>query len=77
MKLVKPDTQYSGSFLSGLAELTDDSVYWAIEIGRLLLTCNADNLASEKTIIKNGGVFESTIDTGQGSPKKRFWVSTT
>ena len=44
-------------------------------IGRLLLTCDEGNIALEKTITKNGGVFESLISAGPGkSNKKRFWI---
>lgn len=44
-------------------------------IGRLLVTCDEENIASEKTIVKNGGVFESVIDNEPGFPrKKRFWI---
>jgi predicted acetyltransferase len=44
-------------------------------IGRLLLTCDEGNIASEKTIRKNGGGFESTVDAAPGNPrKKRFWI---
>jgi len=47
----------------------------AREIGKLLLTCNDGNIASEKSILKNGGVFESTIEVAPGKPlKKRFWI---
>ena len=48
----------------------------ARSIGKLLLTCDDSNLASEKTIVKNGGVFESLVDVGEGRPrKKRFWIT--
>ncbi len=48
----------------------------ALSIGKLLLTCDEENIASEKTILKNGGSFESTIEVDQGKPKKkRFWIS--
>ena len=42
-------------------------------LGTWLVTCNADNKASEKTIISNGGVFEKTIEV-DGSLLKRFWI---
>lgn len=49
----------------------------AHSIGRLLITCDEGNVASEKTIVNNGGIYESTV---QGSaedalPKKRFWIT--
>jgi predicted acetyltransferase len=49
----------------------------AKSIGRLLLTCDADNVASEKTIIKNGGIFESIVLNGNATAKKRFWIDLT
>lgn len=48
----------------------------ARSIGKLLLTCDDDNVASEKTIVKNGGVLESAIEIATGEPKtKRFWIA--
>ena len=47
-------------------------------IGRLLLTCDETNTASERTILRNGGVLESLAETGDGKPrKKRFWIDVT
>lgn len=48
------------------------------EIGltKLLLTCNESNLVSEKTILANGGIYESTIvEPGSNKVIKRFWIS--
>lgn len=48
----------------------------ARSIGRLLLTCDADNLASEMTILKNGGVLERTLAASPPRPaKKHYWIS--
>ena len=47
-------------------------------IGRLLLTCDEHNAASERTILRNGGVFEGVVDAGPDKPrKKRFWIDVT
>lgn len=47
----------------------------ATSIQKLLLTCDETNIASEKTILKNGGVFESFVEMGENKPrKKRFWI---
>ncbi len=44
-------------------------------IDKVLVTCDFDNLASEKTIISNGGVFENVFtDVDDGSKVKRFWI---
>ena len=40
---------------------------------KVLIVCNADNIASEKTITANGGVFEKEI-TIDGQLMKRFLV---
>jgi|SRR5437899_1661738 len=42
---------------------------------RVLVTCDADNIASIKTIEKNGGVLENTI-SGDGAEKawRRYWI---
>ncbi len=43
-------------------------------IDKFLVTCNDRNIASEKTIIANGGVYESTLDVN-GTGIKRFWIT--
>jgi predicted acetyltransferase len=45
----------------------------ALGINRMLVTCDADNIASEKTILANGGVFENIIEV-DGSRMKRYWI---
>ncbi len=39
----------------------------------VLITCDSDNVASEKTIITNGGVFEKTVEV-DGDTIKRYWI---
>lgn len=43
-------------------------------IEKLLLTCDVGNLASEKTIVANGGVFEKIIEV-DGCQIKRYWIT--
>lgn len=43
-------------------------------IKKVLITCNAENYASEKTIIANGGVFEQEI-TVDDEIIRRFWIA--
>jgi predicted acetyltransferase len=48
----------------------------AIEIGRLLLTCSPDNLASNKTIQKNGGVFTRSAFVEKWQRQTNYyWIS--
>lgn len=41
---------------------------------RILVTCNSNNYASERTILANGGVFENEINV-EGRSIKRYWIS--
>jgi len=48
----------------------------AISIGKLLLTCDETNLASERTLLKNGAVFTNFLEMGENKPrKKHFWIT--
>jgi predicted acetyltransferase len=44
-------------------------------IGRVLVTCDDDNMGSIRTIEKNGGVLENVL-TGPDlqKPKRRYWI---
>lgn len=46
----------------------------ALNIRKVLITCNADNLASEKTIIANGGIFEKNLEV-DNCLIKRYWIT--
>ena len=46
----------------------------ALGIPKLLITCDVKNEASERTILANGGVYESTIDV-DGNMMKRYWIT--
>lgn len=45
-------------------------------VERVLVTCGIDNLASARTIEKNGGVYESTVPPAPGDPTetRRYWI---
>ena len=48
------------------------------EIGlkKVLITCKEDNVGSEKTILANGGIYESTVVKLNDNVKmKRFWIT--
>jgi len=50
----------------------------AQQIGKLLLTCDEHNVASEKTIMNAGGTLSDCIDMDPGKPrKKHFWALAT
>ncbi|MGM9646905.1 MAG: GNAT family N-acetyltransferase [Eubacteriales bacterium] len=42
---------------------------------KVLITCEPDNLGSEKTIVANGGVYECTVYCeSEGISLKRYWI---
>lgn len=45
-----------------------------LNIRKVLITCDSDNLASEKTILANRGIFEREIEV-DGCPMKRYWIT--
>lgn len=53
------------------------SLQKAYELGidRALLVCDKGNEGSERTILKNGGIFESEFVESNGNIVKRFWIN--
>jgi predicted acetyltransferase len=44
-------------------------------IRKALVVCDEDNTASERTIIKNGGVQDMSYTEANGNVIKRFWIA--
>ena len=46
-----------------------------IGLDKVLITCMDGNIGSEKTILANGGVYESTVhEPNENEDLKRFWI---
>lgn len=45
-----------------------------LEIGNVLMTCDKENQASARTIIKNGGVLENEVEN-EGGITQRYWIT--
>jgi predicted acetyltransferase len=45
-----------------------------MKIYKVLVTCETDNAASEKVILKNGGRMENTAVDDEGHTIKRYWI---
>lgn len=43
-------------------------------IDRVLMTCDVNNIGSEKSIINNGGVLENIVLDEEGNSLKRYWI---
>ena len=47
-----------------------------IGLGKVLISCSDGNIGSEKTILKNGGIYESTVlEPNSNRYLKRFWIT--
>ncbi len=47
-----------------------------IGLDKVLITCIDGNIGSEKTILANGGIYESTIhEPNENVDLKRFWIT--
>ncbi len=47
-----------------------------INLERVLITCFEDNIASEKTMLANGGIYESTVyEPDEKVNLKRYWIN--
>lgn len=44
-------------------------------IGRVLMVCDKNNIASAKSIINNGGILENEIFDKDGKEKQRYWIT--
>jgi predicted acetyltransferase len=47
---------------------------WALGIERALITCDDDNIGSQKIIEANGGVLQDKVDNGRHVLSRRYWV---
>ncbi len=68
---VHPDERRKGYATRMLALDLDNARKLGIQ--RVMVTCDDDNIASEKTIVKNGGVYEKAVEV-DGRMVKRFWI---
>lgn len=47
----------------------------ALGLEKVLITCDDDNEASRRTILKNGGLYESTVfEPDEGVHLQRYWI---
>lgn len=47
-----------------------------LNIKKVLITCNKDNIGSAKTIISNGGILENEIfDPDDNKMTQRYWIT--
>ena len=44
-------------------------------IHKVLMCCDKENIASAKSIIKNGGILENEFVNSDGKVEQRYWIS--
>ncbi len=70
---VRPSERGKGYATSLLGVMLNEAR--AIGLRRVLLTCNKDNIASARTIQKNGGILENeVISRRTGKVVQRYWI---
>ena len=59
-------------------EMVRQAVDWmrtALHVENVLITCSPGNEGSRKTILKNGGVYENTVDNDVLGTVERYWIT--
>ncbi|MGC4821602.1 GNAT family N-acetyltransferase [Micromonospora sp. DT63] len=70
---VRPSARGRGVASWALGEMLKEARA-ALGLDRVLVICLADNLASARTVERNGGVLDGIRDTGHG-PVRRYWIN--
>ncbi|MEV6902929.1 GNAT family N-acetyltransferase [Amycolatopsis sp. NPDC051372] len=70
---IRPSARRRGLAAWALGRMVDEAR--GLGIDRVLLVCEAGNVASARTIERLGGVFEERRDTEHG-PALHFWIPT-
>lgn len=70
---VRPSARRRGLASWALGEMLTEARA-ALQVERVLIPCLADNIASARTIERNGGVLQAIRDTEHG-PVRRYWIA--
>ncbi|MGY2007966.1 GNAT family N-acetyltransferase [Nocardia gipuzkoensis] len=70
---IRPSARRRGLATWALGRILDEAGNLGMD--RVLIVCAADNIASAKTIERQGGVLERILDTELG-PARRYWIDT-
>lgn len=60
---------YASALLAETLQVTK-----SMGLDKVLLVCDKGNVGSERTILKNGGLFDSEFTEEDGNIVRRFWV---
>ena len=69
---IRPSERNKGFGTEMVALALDECKKLYIE--KVLMCCERNNIASEKTIVRNGGIFENEVEF-EGKIMRRFWIT--
>ena len=69
---IRPSERQKGYATKMLALALDECK--KLNIAKVLITCDKDNLGSARTIQKNGGVLENEVIDEDGEILQRYWI---
>lgn len=70
---IRPTERNKGYATKQICMACDEAKKLGVE--KVLITCKDWNAASERTIIKSGGVFDGEVTSDEGVTFKRFWIT--
>ena len=47
-----------------------------LNLDKVLMCCEKENIASRKSIINNGGILENEVISKKGKVVQRYWIKT-
>ena len=67
---------WTKEYYSQLSEMIRLSLHECKKLGidRVFMVCDQSNIASSKTILKNGGILENEIADADGKIHQRYWI---
>ena len=71
--MVRPSERQKG-YAKQMLRLSLDYLKDTHHVANVLVTCNVNNRASEKTILSQNGVYENTVCSKEHGLTKRFWI---
>ncbi|OKP97055.1 GNAT family N-acetyltransferase [Paenibacillus sp. P46E] len=71
---IRPTERQKGYATKLLAMALDETK--GLGIKKALVVCDEGNIASEKTILNNGGIPDTSFTEEDGNVVKRFWIET-
>jgi len=71
--MVRPSQRKKG-YAKEILKLSLKHIQSVYHVSDVLVTCSVSNLASEKTIRSQGGIYENTVDSKRHGLTKRFWI---